>query len=45
MTNQPKYHIGLVIFPGMTQLDITGSHQVFALMPSRYVKIRKNNFL
>ena len=37
MTNQPKYHIGLVIFPGMTQLDITGPHQVFALMPDTRV--------
>ncbi len=37
MTNLPKYHIGLVIFPGMTQLDITGPHQVFALMPDTRV--------
>ena len=33
MTTQPKYHIGLVIFPGMTQLDMTGPHQVFSMMP------------
>ena len=29
MTNQPKYNIGLVIYPGMTHLDITGPHQVY----------------
>ena len=34
MTNQANYNIGLVIFPGMTQLDITGPHQVFAMMPN-----------
>jgi cyclohexyl-isocyanide hydratase len=28
-----QYNIGLVIFPEMTQIDITGSHQVFAFMP------------
>lgn len=39
MTNQVKYHIGLVIFPGMTQLDITGPHQVFALMPNTRVHL------
>lgn len=33
MNNQPKYHIGLVIYPGMTQLDITGPHQVFSFIP------------
>ena len=32
MTNQPKYDIGLVIYPGMTQLDITGPHQVFSFV-------------
>ena len=39
MTHQPKYHIGLVIFPGMTQLDITGPHQVFAIMPDTHVHL------
>ncbi|MEA5503369.1 DJ-1/PfpI family protein [Halotia wernerae UHCC 0503] len=39
MTNPAKYHIGLVIFPGMTQLDITGPHQVFALMPNTCVHL------
>ncbi|MEG3860994.1 DJ-1/PfpI family protein [Microcoleus sp. herbarium12] len=37
MTTQPKYHIGLVIFPGMTQLDLTGPHQVFSMMPDTRV--------
>ncbi len=37
MTNPAQYNIGLVIFPGMTQLDITGPHQVFALMPNTQV--------
>lgn len=39
MTNQVEYHIGLVIFPGMTQLDITAPHQVFALMPNTRVHL------
>jgi cyclohexyl-isocyanide hydratase len=33
MTNPTKYCIGLVIFPGMTQLDMTGPYQVFSMMP------------
>ena len=33
MVSQTPYNIGLVIFPKMTQLDITGPHQVFALEP------------
>lgn len=37
MTNQAQCHIGLVIFPDMTQLDITGPYQVFALMPDTRV--------
>lgn len=37
MTTQTKYHIGLVIFPGMTQLDMTGPHQVFSMMPDTRV--------
>lgn len=32
MTNEPKYNIGLVIYPGMTHLDITGPHQVFSFV-------------
>ncbi|MBE9093499.1 DJ-1/PfpI family protein [Tychonema sp. LEGE 07203] len=37
MTAQAKYHIGLVIFPGMTQLDMTGPYQVFSMMPDTRV--------
>jgi len=39
MTNQPKYQIGLLIYPGMTQLDLTGPYQVFALMPDAQVHL------
>jgi cyclohexyl-isocyanide hydratase len=39
MTAQTKYHIGIVIFPGMTQLDVTGPHQVFAFMPDTRVHL------
>ncbi len=28
-----KFRIGFLLFPDMTQLDMTGPHQVFALMP------------
>jgi cyclohexyl-isocyanide hydratase len=37
MMNQTKYCIGLVIFPGMTQLDMTGPYQVFSMMPETRV--------
>ena len=37
MTSIPEYNIGLVIFPKMTQLDITGPHQVFAFIPNASV--------
>lgn len=37
MTDRTKYHIGFVIFPDMTQLDLTGPHQVFAVMPDTRV--------
>ncbi len=39
MTNEIKYQIGLVIYPKMTQLDILGPHQVFALIPNAKVHI------
>jgi cyclohexyl-isocyanide hydratase len=39
MANLTQYRIGLVIFPGMTQLDITGPHQVFAFMPNTQVDL------
>ncbi|MBD2434080.1 MULTISPECIES: DJ-1/PfpI family protein [Fischerella] len=37
MNNQFQNTIGLVIYPDMFQLDITGSHQVFSLMPNTSV--------
>lgn len=37
MNNEPEYTIGLVIYPDMTQLDITGPHQVFSSMPNTRV--------
>lgn len=37
MINQPKHTIGLVIYPDMTQLDITGPHQVFSSIPNTRV--------
>lgn len=43
MTTQIKHHIGLVIYPGMTQLDITGPHQVFSLMPDTRVLLLWKN--
>lgn len=39
MTNQAQCYIGLVIFPDMTQLDLTGPYQVFALMPDTRVHL------
>jgi cyclohexyl-isocyanide hydratase len=39
MTRQTQYQIGLLIYPGMTQLDITGPYQVFAFMPNTRVHL------
>lgn len=39
MTHQTSLHIGFVIFPGMTQLDLTGPYQVFSLMPNTSVHL------
>ena len=39
MNNEVKYHIGLVIYPGMTQLDMTGPYQVFAFLPGTCVHL------
>lgn len=39
MINQVQCHIGLVIFPDMTQLDVTGPYQVFALIPNTNVHL------
>ncbi|WP_236142960.1 hypothetical protein [Nostoc sp. CMAA1605] len=38
-----KHTIGLVIYPDMTQLDITGPHQVFSLMPCTQVLLLWKN--
>jgi cyclohexyl-isocyanide hydratase len=43
MANSTTHHIGLVIYPGMTQLDITGPHQVFAMMPNTSVHLLWKN--
>ncbi|MGD1912257.1 MAG: DJ-1/PfpI family protein [Rivularia sp. (in: cyanobacteria)] len=43
MTNQPKYHIGLVIYPNMTHLDITAPHQVFSCIPEARVHLLWKN--
>lgn len=37
MASPAEYNIGLVIYPGMTQLDITGPQQVFSFMPNTKV--------
>ncbi|MBD2344263.1 DJ-1/PfpI family protein [Anabaena subtropica] len=37
MESQSKHTIGLVIYPDMTQLDITGPHQVFSSIPNTQV--------
>ncbi len=39
MNDEVKYHIGFVMYPGMTQLDLTGPHQVFALLPATTVHL------
>lgn len=37
MESQLQHIIGLIIYPDMTQLDITGPHQVFSSMPNTQV--------
>ncbi|KST68896.1 DJ-1/PfpI family protein [Mastigocoleus testarum] len=39
MNDEVKYHIGLVMYPGMTQLDLTGPHQVFAFFPNTVIHL------
>ncbi len=39
MKDPKQYQIGLVIYPKMTQLDITGPHQVFTLIPNTQVHL------
>lgn len=34
MTNQVRHTVGLVMFPGMTQLDVMGPYEVFNFMPN-----------
>lgn len=34
-----KFRIGFLLFPDMTQLDMTGPHQVFALMPGSEIHL------
>lgn len=43
MPNPQKPTIGLVIFPNMTQLDITGPLQVFHLLPNRQIHLLWKN--
>ncbi|MEO1375975.1 MAG: DJ-1/PfpI family protein [Cyanobacteria bacterium J06635_10] len=43
MTDRPKYHIGIVIYSGMTQLDITAPHQVFSFIPEARVHLLWKN--
>ncbi len=39
-----KFRIGFLLFPDMTQLDMTGPHQIFALMPGAEIHlIAKSN--
>lgn len=39
MANPTQYNIGMIIFPEMTQLDITAPYQVFSLMPATRVHL------
>lgn len=39
MTHAAEYHIGLLIFPGMTQLDMTGPYQVLAMLPNTHIHL------
>lgn len=39
MTAAPALEIGLLLFPGLTQLDLTGPHEVFAQLPGARVHL------
>ena len=39
MTQPKSYQIGLLIYPNITQLDLTAPHQVFALLPNTEVHL------
>jgi cyclohexyl-isocyanide hydratase len=39
LVNRKKTHIGLVLFPGLTQLDLTGPAEVFGRMPGAEIHL------
>lgn len=39
MTEQQKLTVGMLLFPGMTQLDLTGPYEVFCRMPDTSVSL------
>ncbi|MCC5621009.1 DJ-1/PfpI family protein [Nostoc sp. CHAB 5715] len=39
MTDSNQYNIGLLIYPGFTQLDVTGPYQVFSSLPTTRVHL------
>ncbi|MEM7724986.1 MAG: DJ-1/PfpI family protein [Cyanobacteria bacterium P01_A01_bin.45] len=43
MSTSTKFHIGLILYPGMTQLDMTAPHQVFALLPGTCIHLLWKN--
>jgi cyclohexyl-isocyanide hydratase len=43
MNNRDRYQIGLVMYPGMTQLDLTAPHQVFTCIPNACVHLLWKN--
>jgi hypothetical protein len=36
-SQQPSVTVGMVLFPNLTQLDLTGPYEVFARMPNTSV--------
>jgi cyclohexyl-isocyanide hydratase len=43
MNDLDRYQIGLVMYPGMTQLDLTAPHQVFTCIPNADVHLLWKN--
>lgn len=39
MTQPPPFHIGMLVFPGMTQLDFAGPLEVLARMPGAQIHV------
>ena len=39
MTEKRKLAVGMLLFPGMTQLDLTGPYEVFCRMPDTSVSL------